>query len=154
MTTATTTSYNEMVLEVEFDPVGAAGTYSKICGMTGVTINRTPNITETPVPDCDDESLPHNIEKDVASISVTVSATGVWAAARKHELLDWFYSAGKLNCRLRDVQAEQNGASGDIYAEYGPAVIGISNERPADKGRITASIELQFDGTPQRLTVA
>jgi len=152
MAAADTLSYDELVLEIEW--VADSGTYSKICGITGVTINRTTNVTSTAVPDCADETLPHSTKNSVNSIAVSVSGTGVWAAAKHHELLDWFYNARKLNARLRNAKVEAGGDSGDIYAEYGPAILSsLTNERPGDKGEISASIELQFDGTPSRSTV-
>lgn len=145
MANATTMTYDELLLEVEF--TAGSGTYSKICGMTGVTINRTTQVREDMVPDCDDETLPHDIARTVTSISVSVSATGVWASERKHEMLDWFHNARKLSVRLRDTEAEANGATDDIYAETGTMILtSITNERPAEKGLITAQIELQNDG--------
>lgn len=150
MTTAETATYDQLVLEVEFVP--DSGTYTKICGITGVSITRSKNISTTEVPDCDDESKAHEIQRDVRSREVSVSGTGVWARGSHSKMMNWFYAdgeAGKLNCRLRNANVEANGSSGDPYVESGPAIlVTLSNERNEDKSRIAASIEIQFDGTP------
>lgn len=154
MAEAVTQTYDEMILEVEF--VASSGTYTPVCGLTGVTVNRGKTLTTTEVPDCADATKPHQVRKDERSIDVSVTATGVWARSSQSDLKDWFYGniGPKLNARLRDLDAENNGASGDVYAETGPALLtALNNERPADKGRVTAGVEIQFDGTPTLSTV-
>ncbi|MBR9764811.1 MAG: hypothetical protein GYB53_15100 [Rhodobacteraceae bacterium] len=150
MTTAQTATYDQLVLEVEFVP--NSGTFTKICGITGVSITRSKNISTTEVPDCDDETKAHEVMRDVRSREVSVSGTGVWARDSHSKMMSWFYAdgeAGKLNCRLRNANVEDNGASGDPYVESGKAILAtLSNERSEDKTRISASIEIQFDGTP------
>ena len=76
MANAVTEKYDEMVLEVETD---TPGTYARICGMKDVTINRAAQLDSDEVPDCDDESKPFSIEKEVRSVTVTVAANGTWA---------------------------------------------------------------------------
>lgn len=148
MTIATTASYDKLVLEVELDPDGSAGTYTKICGIMGVTITRTANIESSEVPDCDDEDKPFDVLKEVRSLEVTASGTGVWARSSHKALLEWFYSGAPLNARLRNLDVEDEGATGDPYAEQGPALLSsLSNER--SKGQqVTAELELQFRRTP------
>ncbi|MBB95582.1 MAG: hypothetical protein CML68_13455 [Rhodobacteraceae bacterium] len=147
MAVADTLSYDEMVLEVEF--TAESGTYTKICGITGVTINRSANVTTSEIPDCDDETVPHSVVRDVRSIEVTASGTGVWAMSSHPAMHDWFYSGASKNARLRNTKVESEGTSGDPYQESGPAILAsLSNERPDDKGRVTAQVEIQFSGTP------
>lgn len=146
-----TQKFEELVLEVEFDPDGDPGTFSKICGMVGVTVSRTANVDQTEVPaDCEDESLPLQVERQVRNVDVTVSATGVWARGSSGKLKDWFYSGQPLTARLTDVKA----ATGDTQIESGPCLLTkLENQR--EKGqKVAASIELQFDGTPQRTAAA
>lgn len=154
MATATTASYDKLVLEVELDPVGDADTYTKICGIMGVTVTRTANTETSEVPDCDDESAPFDVRREVRSLEVTASGSGVWARESDQAMKTWFYGGASLNARLRNVDVEDNGATGDIYAEQGPALlVSLSNER--QKGaQVTAEIELQFDGTPARETLS
>lgn len=153
MAYATTASYDKLVLEVEFDPVGSAGTYTAICGIMGVTINRTANTESSEVPDCADDSAPFEVKKAVRSLEVTASGTGVWARTSHQNMMEWFYSGAPLNARLRNADVETNGASGDIYAEQGAALLSsLSNER--SKGQqVTAELELQFTTIPARETV-
>lgn len=149
MTQVDTADYAEFVLEVEFTP--ESGTYSKICGVTGVNVTRAANVTTTEVPDCDDETKPHGVARNVRSIEVSVSATGLWALSSDSKLKEWFYSGKSLSARIRNAKVEVAGAVGAIYVETAPCILaGLNNERPADKGAITASIELQFSGTPAR----
>jgi len=144
MATAVTEKYEEMILEVEF--VASSGVYTPICGLIDVTINRTANVDTTEIPDCDDESLPLSIERQVRSIEVTVSGTGVWARSSQSLLKEWFYSSATKNARLRDTAA----ASGDVEIESGPALLtSLSNSRTKGQ-KVTAEIEIQFDGTPSR----
>lgn len=148
MTKATTAKFDEMVLEVEFDPVGASGTYAIICGLVDVTINRTANLDTVEIPDCDDESLPLSVEKSVRSIEVTITGSGVWALESHTEMMDWFYSSATLNARLRNAKVEADGSTGDPISESGPALLtNLSNTRQKGQ-KMTAEIELVFDGTP------
>lgn len=140
---AVTEKFEEMILDVEF--VDGSGIYTPICGMTDVTINRTSNIDSAEVPDCDDESLPLAIEKQVRSQEVTVSATGVWARSSQSLLKAWWRSGDTKNVRLRDTAA----ANGDIEIEYGPALLASLNNSRTKGQKVTAEIEIQFDGVPE-----
>lgn len=148
MARATTAKYEEMVLEVEFDPVGGAGVFTNICGLIDVSISRSAQVNSVEIPDCDDESLPNSIEKQVQSLEFTASGTGVWAMQSHKAMMDWFYSSSTLNVRLRNAKVEADGATGDPYVEAGPALLTeLSNDR--SKGnKVSASISLEFDGTP------
>lgn len=146
MAKAVTEKYNEMVLEVDFADTETP-VFARICGMKGVTIKRTANVDTTEVPDCDDESKPNEIERDVRSLEVTVSASGVWSQQSNGKLVDWFYSAASIPARLGHL----NAAVGDTEYETGRLILtDISNERSDGRGKVTASIELEFDGTPTR----
>lgn len=152
MARATTAKYEEMVLEVEF--TADSGTYAAVCGMIDVTINRTSNIDTSEIPDCDDESLPLAIERQVRSQEVTVSATGVWALQSHEKMLDWWYSGTTLNCRIRNIKAENDGANGDTYIEAGSAILVSLNNARTKGQKVTAEVEIQFDGVPTRTAVS
>jgi len=144
MATAVTEKFEQMILDVETAP--GSGIYAPICGLIDVTINRTANIDTAEIPDCDDESLPLSIERQVRSIEVTVSGTGVWARSSQDMLKQWFYSSATKNIRIRDTAA----SVGDIAIESGAALLAtLSNSRTKGQ-KVTAEIELQFDGTPAR----
>ncbi|MAZ17884.1 MAG: hypothetical protein CL535_16335 [Ahrensia sp.] len=144
MAKATTQSFEQLILDVEF--VASSGTYTAICGLIDVTVTRTANVDTAEVPDCADESLPLSLEKQVRSIEVSVSGTGVWAQESHGNLMDWFYSSATKNVRIRNT----NASTGDTEIESGAALLtSLTNTRT--KGiKVSAEIEIQFDGTPAR----
>ncbi len=151
MARAVTAKFEEMVLEVETTP--ESGTYAALCGLTDVTINRTSNIDTSEVPDCDDESAPLALERQVRSQEVTVSATGVWALQSSETVLDWWYSGEARNVRVRNIKAENDGTVGDTYAEAGTAILASINNSRTKGQKVSAEIEIQFDGVPTRTLV-
>lgn len=153
MARATTEKFEEMILEVEFDPTGSPGVYTAICGMTDVTVNRTSNIDTSEIPDCDDESLPLSLERQVRSQEVTASGSGVWALQSAPKLKQWWRSGATLNSRIRDVKIENDGTSGDIYEESGPAILATLNNSRTKGQKVSAEIEIQWDGVPAAGTV-
>lgn len=143
MAKAVTEKFEQMTLEVE---TSTPGTYAIICGMVDVEVTRTANVDTSQVPDCADESLPHHVERSVSGIEVTVSASGVWAQSSHEMIQAWFYSGATKNIRL----GHQNASVGDTQYETGPALLtNLSNAR-AKGTKVTASINLEFDGTPTR----
>src|SRR5690606_3015817 len=146
-----TATFEEMVLEVE--TTAGSGTYSALWGLTDVTINRTSNIDTSEVPDCDDESVPLALVRQVHSQVATVSAAGVWALQSGETMLDWWYSGEARNVRVRNIKAENDGTAGDTYAEAGPAILASINNSRTKGQKVSAEIEIQFDGVPTRTLV-
>jgi hypothetical protein len=146
MALATTAKYEEMILEVEWS--GGSGTYTAICGMIDVTINRTSNVDTSETPDCDDESLPLAVERQVRSQEVTANGTGVWALQSHQNLLAWWRSGATKNVRLRNAKAQASGAAGDTIIESGPAILVNLNNSRTKGQKMTAEIDIQFDGVP------
>lgn len=143
MAKATTQKFEEMVLEVSDDD---GVTWSRLCGLIDGEITRTANIDSAEVPDCDDESKPLSIEKQGRSIEVSVSSSGVWAQESHQTMMDWFYSLQNKHVRIGNLKA----AVGDTEYETGPALLAnLSNSRTKGQ-KVSASIEIQFDGTPER----
>lgn len=146
MALAVTEKFEELVLAVEFDPIGSPGVYSSVCGLVDVTITRSAQVDQVEIPDCDDESLPLSIEKQVRSVDVSVSGTGVWAQQSHGNIMDWFYSSATLNAQIQNVAA----SIGDTELETGPALlVNLSHTRTKGQ-KVSASLEIQFDGTPAR----
>lgn len=146
MAIADTMDFDEMVLEVEFDPDGAPDTWSKVCGMTDVTWNRSKQTSTDEIPDCADESLPFHIRRFTTSIDITASGTGKWSMVFDKRMRDWFYNDTTLNVRLRNAKIEADGATGDYETEVVPMkLLNLSNART--KGAtVTAEIEIGRDG--------
>lgn len=142
MARAVTEKFEEMILDVEW--TAESGVYTPICGLTDVTVTRTSNIDSAEIPDCDDESLPLSIEKQVRSQEVTISGTGVWAQSSQSLLKEWWRSGATKNIRIRDT----NAASGDIEIESGPALLATLTNSRTKGQKVTSEIELQMDGVP------
>lgn len=140
MTKATTARFADFVLEVEW--VASSGTYARVCGLTDVQFNRTANVDSTEVPDCDDESKPYIVEKEVRSIELSVSASGVWARESHEQILDWFYGASTKLARIGHLAA----GSGDTQYEGGPCLLTAVNNSRSKGQKVTASLEFAFAG--------
>lgn len=148
MAKATTARFADFVLEVETAP--ASGTYARVCGLTDVQFTRTANTDTAEVPDCDDETLPYSLEKEVRSTEFSVSSSGVWAQESHQMLLDWFYSGASKKARIGHLAAD----IGDTEYEGGDCLLtNLSNQRTKGQ-KVTASLELTFSGTPTRTAVA
>lgn len=150
MARAKTAKFHDVILEVEF----ATGTFSAVCGLTEWSINRSSNLEEAEIPDCDDPSLPMAVEVAVRSQSVTVTGTGTWAMQSHEKMLDWWNAGTPLNARIRYANVTASGATGDTTMESGPAVLASLNNGAAYGQRFTADIELRFDGVPTRTAKA
>lgn len=145
MAVATTQEFEELVLEVA-STVGSPVSWSKLCGLVDVTITRTSNLDTAEVPDCADESLPLSLEKSVRSIEISISATGVWASESWEIFADWFYNSERKLIRIGNLGA----ASGDTQYETGFAYLSnLTNARTKGQ-KVSAQIEIMFDGTPTR----
>ena len=97
--------------------------WTKICGLVGVTINRSAQFDTSEVPaDCADESLPLKVERSVRTIDVTVSADGVWAQQSHKTMSDWFYSGAIKQVRVGHAAT----LTGDPQYEQGPAFLTLS----------------------------
>ena len=146
MAQAVTEKFEEMVLEVSDDGI----TWARLCGLVDIDVTRTANVDTVEIPDCDDESLPLSTEKSVRSIEVSVSGTGVWAQQSHGTMSDWFYSSATKQCRIGNL----NAASGTPEYETGNAFLtDLSNSRTKGQ-KVTASIAIEFDGTPTRTNKA
>lgn len=147
MAKATTEKFEEMVLEVE---TSTPGQYARICGIVGVDVTRQASVDTEEVPDCDDESLPLAVERQVRSLDVSVSGTGVWARESSEMLQDWYYSSATKKIRIGNL----NVASGSTEYEQGPALLTSLGQSRTKGKKVSASIEIQFDGTPTRVAKA
>ncbi|MGB0661327.1 MAG: phage tail tube protein [Mangrovicoccus sp.] len=138
-----TQNFEEMVLEVSIDGV----IWNRICGLVGVTVTRQAQTDTSEVPaNCANEALPLKVQKSVRSIDVSVSAEGVWASQSHGMIMDWFYSGLTKHVRIGNTAA----LAGTVEYEMGEAFLTqLSNQRT--KGQVvSASIQIEFDGAPER----
>lgn len=145
MAAPNTEKFHQMVLEVETE---TPGTYAKICGINGRTVNRSLNVQETEVPgDCDDESVPSQVQIDPQALTVNVSGTAVWASQSHGMMMDWIYLKQRKNIRIGHL----NASVGDTEYESGPAyLVTMNDSAQKTAGAVTREIEIRFDGTPTR----
>lgn len=144
MAYADTANFADMVVEVEW--VADSGVYAKVCGITSRGINRQSNMQTNEVPECDDETLPAQVERSVQSQEVSISGSGVWSSQSNGKMLAWWYSGATKKVRVQHVKA----AVGEVEYETGDAfLVSISNQ--AERGsKVTAEISIEFDGLPVR----
>jgi hypothetical protein len=143
MAKAITEKFEQLVLRAETD---TPGTYARLCGLVGVTVTRTAEMDTVEVPDCDDESLPLSVEKSVRSVSVSISAEGVWAQQSHETMMDWFYSSAPKNIQIENA----NAAVGDTQFETAPGLL-VELTHSREKGQaVQASIQIELVGTPVR----
>ncbi len=140
MAYATTEKYEEMILDIEW--TSGSGVYEPVCGLIDITVTRTANIDTAEIPECSDESLPLQIERQVRSLEVTISGTGVWAQSSHSNLLTWWRSGATKNIRIRNTAV----ASGDIEIESGAALLATLTNARTKGSKVSAEIELQMDG--------
>lgn len=148
MAIAPTADDDELVLEVEFDPDGSPGIYSRVCGLKDITINEVNNLDESEVPDCADESLPFYIKRAVRSQDLTISASGVWSLSSHQNMHDWFRSGSTKNVRITNAAVTAGATSGDVDVETIPMIF-ASRERMRTKGQVvSASVSFSQNGQP------
>lgn len=143
MVKPTTENFHEMVVEVEWE--AGSGTFAKFCGLTSNNVSRQSNMSTSEVPaDCDDESKPSNLERAVQSQEQTVSGTGVWAAQSNGKALLWWRSGTTKLVRI----GHMNAVVGDPEYETGPAYLTQLNNSREKGQKVTAEIQIEFDGLP------
>ncbi|AXC50066.1 hypothetical protein DRW48_10510 [Paracoccus suum] len=144
MVAPVTERFEQMTLEVSED-----GTvWTKLCGMIGVTITRGAQFETSEVPaDCADESLPLKVDRALRSVDVTVSADGAWAQQSHKTMMDWFYTGATKMVRVGHAAT----LTGDPQYEQGPAFLTSLNHARVKGQKVTANIEVAFDGTPERV---
>lgn len=135
MALATTAKFSEMALHLE---TSTPGTYAAICGLVGVEFTFTNETADAQIPDCSDESLPHEIQREVVSTDWSVSATGVWSQESHEAILQWALTGAVKNVRMIYSKA----AVGDVEFITGPAIL-TSLGHAREKGqRVSASLQI------------
>lgn len=141
MAAPVTQKYHELV--VEFSTDGGTTWSGRNCCIRGFTVNRTPQVQEAALTaDCDDESLPDDIVREVTSRDLSVSGTGHWTRGGYNAFLTQFYGTGKIYTRIGNLAA----ASGEIEYEECEMIITLGEARETKGQPVTASIELQSAG--------
>lgn len=148
MAYATTSKYSEVTLAVEFDPVGASGTYTNVCGITEWSYTESTNLDETEVPDCADLDAPMQVERAVRSVAAQASASGVWSLSSHQNVLAWSRGGTTLNVKITFAKVTASGAATDTEELTGAAYLTNLSLENAYGQKTRTSFELVFDGLP------
>lgn len=143
MATATTGTFAQFKILIG-DGATPTEAFAPICGLTSRGLNGSADVVTSEVPDCADEDLPSWQEKDVKSISMSLSGSGMWSQESHGILMDWFLSAAKKNIKVQYANAN----SGDPEFLAGPAVLTQLNNAAEKGGRISADITIEFTAKP------
>lgn len=142
MTKPTTIKFGKMVVKIESKDSPAV--YVAPCGFTTKAFNRTKNLNEVNVPDCDDPDAPAWVERDVASLSWSITGQGVLAQEARDTWDAAFESTDPVN-----VQVEFTWPDGTTL--YSGAAHLETFEITSELGqRVLANISIQGDGALTR----
>lgn len=143
MATATTGTFNQFKILIG-DGATPTEVFTPICGLTSRGLTGSADVVTSEVPDCTDEDLPSWQEKDVKSIGMSLSGSGMWSQESHEMLLRWFLTGAKKNIRVQYANAD----TGDVEFVNGPAVLTQLNNAAEKGGRISAEISLEFTAKP------
>jgi hypothetical protein len=145
MAIATTYARGKLLIEVETDPVGAAGTYIGLCGIKDASVSIQWSTEEDEIPDCSDPDELHRVIYKKAK-SMTVSGSGYYATESSEFMKRWAHELPSYRVRVRDVLAEASGATGDITAETFMADLTQFDRATSDGKKWTADITISSTG--------
>lgn len=94
------TTYKGSLVAVYLESPTTPGTYLKPCGLTEHTVSFTKNATEVNIPDCDNPELPQWVERDVESLDLSISGSGLLAAEAVQAWWKYFNDTDPVNCRV------------------------------------------------------
>lgn len=112
------------------------------CGLTSRGFERTANMNDTNIPDCDDPDAPTWLGRDVISYQASLSGAGVVAVESKETWEDWWSSGASKNIRIELGSTVWTGA-------FKLATFNITGERGS---RVNSSVSLVSDGAVTRIS--
>lgn len=140
MAKATTFKYSQFL--VLLGDAGSPEQFTDPCGLTSRGFQRTANMNDTNIPNCDDPDAPSWLGRDVISYQATLSGSGVVAAESKNAWEDWWESGEAKNCRIELGATAWEGA-------FRLAEFNITGERGQ---RVNMEVSLVSDGEVVRVT--
>jgi TP901-1 family phage major tail protein len=139
MAQATTLPFSAFKVMLETD---TPNTFAAPCGLTERSITFSKETNDTTSIDCDDEDAPAWVDRDVVSLSATISGEGVMARESLELWRDAFTTTDTVNARIEvGGTAAQGGGywSGKFHL--------TSFEPSATRGeRVSVSVEMQSSG--------
>lgn len=143
MATGTSSSFGNFKIEIG-DGATPTEAFTFICGLTSKGIDMSSDVVTSEVPDCANEDLPSWQEKDVKSITATLSGSGMWTAQAHETLFQWWLTAAKKNVKVSWMLA----ATGDVKTMTAPAVLTKLGQTVAKGERLSADISIEFSAKP------
>ncbi|MET3991674.1 phage tail tube protein [Bradyrhizobium sp. 215_C5_N1_1] len=107
------------------------------CGLNSRSFNRTAATNETNVPDCDDPDAPSWLERDIVSLSASISGAGVVADEDFDTWNAWFESGDSKNVQIK------LGTTRTWTGPYKLTKLNITGQRGS---RTTFDVTLDSDG--------
>lgn len=145
----TTLPFAQFIIELEDRTT--PGTFNRPCGLTSKGFKRSANTSEATVPNCDDESLPAEIQRGLISKDWSIDGA---ATMDLDDFDDWEARLDEeVNVRVSRPNVGVSGGSGNYVAWTGPALI-TTFDVNADFGAkaATGSITLTGAGSLVRST--
>lgn len=139
MAKPTTTKFGKFFIRLSDG--GDPETFTAPCGFTSKAFNRSKTLGETNVPDCDDPDAPSWVERDVQSMTASVSGDGVLAKSAVPIWEAALASGDSINCEVEIVYPD---GDSDVYTG---ALHLESFEITGSLGeRVNVSVSMQSDG--------
>lgn len=111
------------------------------CGFNTRALNRSKNLNEVTVPDCDDEDAPAWVARDIVSLTWGVTGDGVLAEESIEMWEDFFDSTSSRNVRIEIELPTQA-----MLVKEGRAHLSTFNTAGNRGEKVTVSVELAGDG--------
>ncbi len=140
MAQATTSKFSEFLVLLG-DGGSPSETFSDPCGLTSRGFQRTANMNDTNIPDCEDPDAPTWLGRDVISYQATLSGAGVVAAESFGTWEAWWQSGESKNVRVELGDHAWEGA-------FKLADFNISGERGQ---RVNMDVSLVSDGVIEKV---
>lgn len=139
MASATTIRFSKF--RVLLSDAASPEVFAAPCGFTSRALNRSKNLGETAIPDCDDEDAPSWVGRDVISNTWGVTGEGVLAEESYSDWQDFFDSDVSRNL---EIEIELPGGTLTYAGAAHLSTFNVAGTR--GEGRVTVNVELAGDG--------
>lgn len=143
---AQATAISFAALKVYLEDPANPGVYVAPCGLNQRSFQRSKNLSEIDIPDCDNEDAPAEVGREVRSLSWSISGEGVLASESVATWDKMYADANSWNVKIEQVFPAPTGTityTGKAHLE--------SLGDGANRGeKCTRSVSLQSDGALTR----
>jgi len=136
----------DIIVLVEFDPVGAAGIFTNACGVTNASFQINNEVINFKVGDCDDWSLAVQTVKNYGALDASLSIDSTWTLDTDKEMLAWALEQKTLNVRLSYPNAANTGQVSRVDFSALLETYSIDGIGNVDGNPQTQTLNLQLSG--------